>query len=58
MVATGAHLSTLAFSEVGSRSQFWAPVSTATSDNGKVRLDASKSWATSGGEADSYVWSS
>ena len=29
-IAAGKHLSTLAFSEVGSRSQFWAPVSTAT----------------------------
>ncbi len=27
--ASGAHLSTLAFSEAGSRSHFWAPVSTA-----------------------------
>ena len=28
--ASGAHLSTLAFSEAGSRSHFWAPLSTAT----------------------------
>jgi alkylation response protein AidB-like acyl-CoA dehydrogenase len=58
MIGKGAHLSTLAFSEVGSRSQFWAPLSTGTPDGGKVRLDASKSWVTSAGEADSYVWSS
>lgn len=57
-VAAGAHLSTLAFSERGSRSHFWAPVSTATSDGDQARLDAAKSWVTSAGEADSYVWSS
>jgi len=59
-IAAGKHLSTLAFSEVGSRSHFWAPVSTAIeiSNNGHVRLDAKKSWATSAGYADSYVWSS
>ncbi|HEY3953153.1 MAG TPA: acyl-CoA dehydrogenase [Streptosporangiaceae bacterium] len=53
------YLSTLAFSESGSRSHFWAPLGTATSDgDGHVRLDASKSWVTSAGEADGYVWSS
>ena len=57
-VAAGEHLSTLAFSERGSRSHFWAPVSTATATGGQVRLDAAKSWVTSAGEADSYVWSS
>jgi alkylation response protein AidB-like acyl-CoA dehydrogenase len=57
-IAAGKHLSTLAFSEVGSRSHFWAPVSTATRVNGHVRLDAQKSWVTSAGQADSYVWSS
>jgi isovaleryl-CoA dehydrogenase len=57
-VATGQHLSTLAFSESGSRSHFWAPVSTATASGDGVRLDAAKSWVTSAGEADSYVWSS
>jgi alkylation response protein AidB-like acyl-CoA dehydrogenase len=57
-VARGQHLSTLAFSESGSRSHFWAPVSTATKTDGGVRLDAKKSWATSAGQADSYVWSS
>jgi alkylation response protein AidB-like acyl-CoA dehydrogenase len=57
-IAAGRHLSTLAFSEVGSRSQFWAPLSTATRDGAKIRLDAQKSWVTSAGEADSYVWSS
>jgi alkylation response protein AidB-like acyl-CoA dehydrogenase len=48
----------LAFSEVGSRSHFWAPVGTATMTGDSVRLDARKSWVTSAGEADSYVWSS
>ena len=57
-VAAGRHLTTLAFSETGSRSHFWAPVSTATADGEQVRLDARKSWVTSAGEADSYVWSS
>jgi alkylation response protein AidB-like acyl-CoA dehydrogenase len=57
-VAAGRHVSTLAFSESGSRSHFWAPVSTAVADGDGVRLDAAKSWVTSAGEADSYVWSS
>jgi alkylation response protein AidB-like acyl-CoA dehydrogenase len=57
-VAAGTHLSTLAFSETGSRSHFWAPLSTATADGGDVVLQASKSWVTSAGEADSYVWTS
>jgi isovaleryl-CoA dehydrogenase len=56
--ASGQHLSTLAFSEVGSRSHFWAALGTAQADGDKVRLDARKSWVTSSGEADSYVWSS
>ena len=57
-IARGEHLSSLAFSEAGSRSHFWAPMSTATGDGTAVRLDARKSWVTSAGEADSYVWSS
>jgi alkylation response protein AidB-like acyl-CoA dehydrogenase len=57
-IAAGRHLTTLAFSETGSRSHFWAPVSTASSHNGTVRLDAKKGWVTSAGEANSYVWSS
>ena len=57
-IATGRHLTTLAFSEQGSRSHFWAPVSTAVASNGHVALDARKSWATAAGEANSYVWSS
>jgi isovaleryl-CoA dehydrogenase len=57
-IASGSHLSTLAFSEAGSRSHFWAPLGTATADGDIVVLDASKSWVTSAGEADSYVWTS
>ena len=57
-VAEGRHLSTLAFSEQGSRSQFWATLSTATAEGDDVVLDASKSWVTAAGEADSYVWTS
>ena len=57
-IGAGRHLTTLALSETGSRSQFWAPVSTARADGEDVVLDASKSWITSGAEADSYVWSS
>jgi alkylation response protein AidB-like acyl-CoA dehydrogenase len=56
--ASGAHLSTLAFSEAGSRSHFWAPVSTATRTGDRVSLDARKSWVTSASKATSYVWSS
>jgi alkylation response protein AidB-like acyl-CoA dehydrogenase len=55
---SGAHLSTLAFSESGSRSHFWAPVSTASELDGRVQLNASKSWVTSAAHATAYVWSS
>jgi isovaleryl-CoA dehydrogenase len=56
--ATGSHLSTLAFSEAGSRSHFWAPQSSATDQNGDVVLTARKSWVTSAFHATAYVWSS
>ena len=57
-IAAGEHLSTLAFSEVGSRSHFWATQSTAIqASDGTVRLAGRKSWVTSAAEADSYVWS-
>src|SRR5215467_6155989 len=56
--ASGAHLSTLAFSESGSRSHFWAPASTASQLNGNVQLSAGKSWVTSAAHATAYVWSS
>ena len=57
-VAGGHHLLTVAFSERGSRSQFWSPLSTARREVGGVRLDAAKSWVTSAGQADGYLWSS
>jgi len=53
--AAGKHLSTLAFSETGSRSHFWAPVSKATDENGRIRIKAKKSFVTSAGQADGYV---
>jgi alkylation response protein AidB-like acyl-CoA dehydrogenase len=53
--ARGNHLSTLAWSEKGSRSHFWAPVSQAVKKNGNIILKAKKSWVTSAGEADGYV---
>jgi len=57
--AAGRHLSTLAFSEKGSRSHFWAPVSRAVSSgNGAVTISAQKSFVTSAGHADGYVVSS
>ena len=58
-IASGGHLSTLAFSESGSRSHFWVPTSTARRDaQGVVRLDARKTWVTSASQATAYVWSS
>lgn len=54
-IAQGKHLTTLAFSEKGSRSHFWAPVSRAKKDGDRARITAQKSWVTSAGEADSYV---
>jgi alkylation response protein AidB-like acyl-CoA dehydrogenase len=57
-IAGGQNLATLAFSEAGSRSHFWAPQSSAARENGQVRLDAHKSWVTSAGQANTYVWSS
>lgn len=56
--ASGAHLSTLAFSEAGSRSHFWAPVSTAQARDEQVMLNAEKSWVTAASRATAYVWSS
>ena len=53
--AAGKHLSTLAWSEVGSGSDFWAPVSREVPENGKVLLSSRKSFVTSAGHADGYV---
>jgi alkylation response protein AidB-like acyl-CoA dehydrogenase len=57
-IAAGRHLSTLAFSEAGSRSHFWAPVSRARRNGAGVYISAKKSWVTSAGHAQSYVVSS
>jgi alkylation response protein AidB-like acyl-CoA dehydrogenase len=57
-IAAGRHLSTLAFSEAGSRSHFWAPMSRAHRNGDGVRISAKKSWVTSAGQAQSYVVSS
>ena len=54
-IAAGRHLSTLAFSEAGSRSHFWAPISRAQRNGDGVHLSARKSWVTSAGHAQSYV---
>jgi alkylation response protein AidB-like acyl-CoA dehydrogenase len=54
-IAAGRHLSTLAFSETGSRSHFWAPVSRARRNAAGVRITATKSFVTSAGHAQSYV---
>jgi alkylation response protein AidB-like acyl-CoA dehydrogenase len=56
--AAGDHFSTLAFSETGSRSHFWAPTSTAVLTGGHVVLSAEKSWVTSASNATAYIWSS
>lgn len=53
--AAGRHLSTLAWSEKGSRSHFWAPISQAEARHGEIVLNAEKSWVTSAGHADGYV---
>ncbi len=57
-IAAGHHLSTLAFSEAGSRSHFWAPVSRAVSLNGSgAKISARKSFVTGAGHVQSYVTS-
>lgn len=53
--AAGTHLSTLAWSERGSRSHFWAPMSQAREDGEAVYLNGIKSWVTSAGHAQGYV---
>src|SRR5262249_47370267 len=54
-IAAGRHLSTLAFSEAGSRSHFWAPISRAHRNGDGVTISAKKSWVTSAGHVQSYV---
>src|SRR4029077_12002176 len=53
--AAGRHLSTLAFSEKGSRSHFWAPVSRTSGGDRGVPITAQKSFVTAAGHADGYV---
>ncbi|ARU41943.1 hypothetical protein CCB80_12675 [Armatimonadetes bacterium Uphvl-Ar1] len=53
--AAGKHLSTLAWSERGSRSHFWAPMSQEEVDGDAVFLNGIKSWVTSAGIANGYV---
>jgi len=57
-ISAGSHLSTLAFSEAGSRSHFWAPMSRAQRNSNGVHISAKKSWVTSAGQAQSYIVSS
>jgi len=54
-ISAGRHLTTLAFSEAGSRSHFWAPVSRAKRNGAGLCVTAKKSWVTSAGHAQSYV---
>lgn len=54
-IAAGRHLTTLALSEKGSRSQFWAPVSALAERDGGFVTSAEKSWVTSASRASSYV---
>jgi len=54
-IAAGKHLTTLAFSESGSRSIFWVPVSKLEPDGDGFRTSAKKSWVTAAAHADSYV---
>lgn len=54
-LASGRALASLAFSEAGSRSHFWAPVSQARQNGAGVLLNARKSWVTSAGHADVYL---
>jgi alkylation response protein AidB-like acyl-CoA dehydrogenase len=54
-IGAGHHLSTLAFSEAGSRSHFWAPISRARRNGNGVHISAKKSFVTSAGHAQSYV---
>ncbi|MCB0418769.1 MAG: acyl-CoA/acyl-ACP dehydrogenase [Bdellovibrionales bacterium] len=54
-IGSGKHLTTLAFSEKGSRSQFWMPCSKLQAHGDAFSTTAEKSWVTSAGHAQSYV---
>ena len=57
-IASGQHLSTLAWSEQASRSHFWAPTGTAEKFGDAYVLNSDKTMVTAAGHADSYIWSS
>ena len=57
-IKTGNAIATLAFSEKGSRSHFWAPVSRASRNSHGAILNCDKSFVTSAGYADYYIVSS
>ena len=54
-IAAGKHLTTLALSERGSRSHFWAPVSKLAPIGEGFTTSAQKSWVTAADHVDSYV---
>ena len=54
-IAAGTHLTTLAFSERGTRSHFWAQASRAVASDDGVLIDTDKTWVTAARHADSYV---
>jgi alkylation response protein AidB-like acyl-CoA dehydrogenase len=54
-IAAGEHLTTLAFSEQGSRSQFWTPISKLETNGQSYQTHAKKSWITAAQHADSFV---
>lgn len=54
-IAAGKHLTTLAFSEKGSRSNFWAPSSSLETNGEGFKTSAMKSWVTTARNALSYV---
>lgn len=54
-IAAGDHLTTLAYSERGSRSHFWAQPTHARRVDAGVAIDAHKTWVTSAAEALSYI---
>lgn len=54
-IAAGTHLTTLAFSERGTRSHFWAQASRARQDGDDVLIDADKTWVTAARHAGSFV---
>jgi alkylation response protein AidB-like acyl-CoA dehydrogenase len=57
-INSGNAVATLAFSEKGSRSHFWAPVSRASRNSRGAILNCDKSFVTSAGQADYYIVSS